>query len=225
MSNFKRRRLPVEILLLCVRWSCKYGISYRDLAEMMQERGIKVELSTIFRSVQRYAPEIGKRVRCYRGAHSGSWRVDETNSDPSSRDQDTNAVFPTGLQMIMSGNVNTLERFVGADAVWLLSNRGGRDPSLRWERLSAMFNHQSQGDHHNPKHKPEATIQSDEILALHAKPPQVPGRRKRHPGARVSGCLKFRSDASSYNSRHPRKAEISWSIHGRKSGTEVRRRS
>jgi transposase, IS6 family len=33
---FKRRRFPVEIILLCVRWSCKYGISYRDLAEMMQ---------------------------------------------------------------------------------------------------------------------------------------------------------------------------------------------
>jgi len=33
---FKRRRFPVEIILLCVRWYCKYGISYRDLVEMMQ---------------------------------------------------------------------------------------------------------------------------------------------------------------------------------------------
>ena len=37
---FKRRRFPVEIILLCVRWYCKYGISYRDLVEMMQERGV-----------------------------------------------------------------------------------------------------------------------------------------------------------------------------------------
>ena len=38
---FKRRRFPVEIILLCVRWYCKYGISYRDLVEMMQERGVE----------------------------------------------------------------------------------------------------------------------------------------------------------------------------------------
>ena len=48
MSLFKRRRFPVEIILLCVRWYCKYGISYRDLAEMMSERGISVSPSTIF---------------------------------------------------------------------------------------------------------------------------------------------------------------------------------
>ena len=40
MSLFKRRRFPVEIILLCVRWYCKYGIGYRDLAEMMSERGV-----------------------------------------------------------------------------------------------------------------------------------------------------------------------------------------
>jgi IS6 family transposase len=38
---FKRRRFPVDIILVCVRWYCKYGISYRDLAEMMQERGVE----------------------------------------------------------------------------------------------------------------------------------------------------------------------------------------
>lgn len=78
MSLFKRRRFPDEIILLCVRWYCKYGISYRDLAEMMQERGVEVDPSTIFRWVQRYAPELEKRVRRYQGHRSGSWRVDET---------------------------------------------------------------------------------------------------------------------------------------------------
>ena len=78
MSLFKRRRFPVEIILLCVRWYCKYGISYRDLAEMMEESGVAVAPSTIFRWVQRYAPEIQKRVRQYQGYRSGSWRVDET---------------------------------------------------------------------------------------------------------------------------------------------------
>ena len=78
MSLFKRHRFPVEIILLCVRWYCKYGISYRDLAEMMEERGVAVDPSTIFRWVQRYAPEIEKRVCQYQGYRSGSWRVDET---------------------------------------------------------------------------------------------------------------------------------------------------
>jgi transposase, IS6 family len=78
LSIFKRRRFPVEIILLCVRWYCKYGISYRDLAEMMQERGVEVDPSTIFRWVQRYAPELEKRVRRYQGHRPGSWRVDET---------------------------------------------------------------------------------------------------------------------------------------------------
>ena len=76
MSLFKRRRFPVEIILLCVRWYCKYGISYRDLADMMSERVVSVSPSTIFRWVQRYAPEIEKQIRPCEGPRSGSWRVD-----------------------------------------------------------------------------------------------------------------------------------------------------
>lgn len=78
MSLFKRCRFPVEIILLCVCWYGKYGISYRDLAEMMQEPGVEVDSSTIFRWVQRYAPELDKRIRSYQGPRSASWRVDET---------------------------------------------------------------------------------------------------------------------------------------------------
>jgi transposase, IS6 family len=74
---FKRRRFPVEIILVSVRWYCKYGIAYRDLSEMMQERAVNVDASTIFRWVQCYAPELEKRVRWYQGYRSGSWRVDE----------------------------------------------------------------------------------------------------------------------------------------------------
>ncbi len=69
---FKRRRFPVEIILVCVRWYCKYGISYRDLTEMMQERGVQVDPSTIMRWVHRYAPEHEKRVRAYRKRHGST---------------------------------------------------------------------------------------------------------------------------------------------------------
>ena len=61
-----------------MRWYCKYGISYRDLAEMMQERGVGVDPSTILRRVQRHAPELEKRIRPYQGHGSGSWRDVET---------------------------------------------------------------------------------------------------------------------------------------------------
>ena len=77
MSLFKRRRFPVEIILLCVRWYCKYGISYRDLAKMMEESGVAVDPSTIFRWVQRYASAIETRVRQYQAIdqdHGGLMR-------------------------------------------------------------------------------------------------------------------------------------------------------
>ncbi len=55
---FRRWRFPVGIILVCVRWYYKYGISYRDLGEMMQERGVEADPSTIMRWVHRYAPEL-----------------------------------------------------------------------------------------------------------------------------------------------------------------------
>ena len=79
MSEFKGRHFEGEIVLWAVRWYCRYGISYRDLEQMMGERGVSVDHSTIYRWVQRYAPEIEKRLRGqWRGPRSTSWRVDET---------------------------------------------------------------------------------------------------------------------------------------------------
>src|SRR5512144_2098396 len=87
MSVFKRRRFPAEVILLCVRWCCRYGISYRDLEEMMAERGVAVDHATLYRWVQRYAPELEKRVRWYqrlpiivlargRNLRQGGWQVE-----------------------------------------------------------------------------------------------------------------------------------------------------
>jgi transposase-like protein len=75
---FKRRRFPAEIILPCVRWYCRYGISYQDLEKIMAERGVAVDHVTLYRWIQRYAPELEKRVRWYQGYRSSSWRVDET---------------------------------------------------------------------------------------------------------------------------------------------------
>ena len=79
MEDFKWRHFSGIIIIGCVRWYCKYGISYRDLEEMMQERGVEADHTTIYRWVQHYAPEIEKRLRWYWKPCLGySWRVDET---------------------------------------------------------------------------------------------------------------------------------------------------
>ena len=79
MSEFKWRHFEGEIILWAVRWYCRYGISYRDFEQMMGERGVPVDHSTIYRWVQKYAPEIEKRLRWqWRRPQSRSWRIDET---------------------------------------------------------------------------------------------------------------------------------------------------
>ena len=79
MSDFKGRHFRGEIVLWAVRWYCRYPISYRDLEAMMTERGVAVDHSTIYRWVQRFAPEMEKRLRWqWRRPQSRSWRVDET---------------------------------------------------------------------------------------------------------------------------------------------------
>jgi len=75
---FKWRHFQPAIILLCVRWYLRYALSYRDLEEMMAERGLVVDHTTIFRWVQRYAPELEKRCRPHLKAYNDSWRVDET---------------------------------------------------------------------------------------------------------------------------------------------------
>ena len=77
-SPFKWRHFEPSLILLCVRWYCRYQLSYRDVEEMMRERGLDVDHSTIFRWVQRYAPEINKRIRQHLKMSGASYRVDET---------------------------------------------------------------------------------------------------------------------------------------------------
>ncbi|MBW4542770.1 MAG: IS6 family transposase, partial [Myxacorys chilensis ATA2-1-KO14] len=75
---FKWRHFLPQIILLNVRWYCRYALSYRDLEEMMQERGMEVDHSTINRWVLKYAPELDKRIRPHLNPTNDSWRVDET---------------------------------------------------------------------------------------------------------------------------------------------------
>lgn len=75
---FKWRHYQAAVILLCVRWYLRYSLSYRDLEEMMAERGLKVDHSTIARWVLAFAPELEKRVKPQLKPTNDSWRVDET---------------------------------------------------------------------------------------------------------------------------------------------------
>jgi transposase-like protein len=75
---FAGRHFDREVIILCVRWYLRYKLSFRDLVEMMAERGLDLAHTTILPWVQRYTPEFCKRWNRY-GRRSGqSWRVDET---------------------------------------------------------------------------------------------------------------------------------------------------
>jgi len=78
VNLFKWRHFEKEIIVLTVRWYLRYALSYRDLEEMMQERGLSLDHTTIYRWVQCYAPEIEKRARPYLSKTNDSYRVDET---------------------------------------------------------------------------------------------------------------------------------------------------
>lgn len=75
---FKYRHYEAQIILLCVRWYLRYGLSYRDLEEMMAERGLSVDHTTIFRWAQYFAPILEKKCRAKLRQTTDSWRVDET---------------------------------------------------------------------------------------------------------------------------------------------------
>ena len=77
-NSFKWKHYEGEIILLNVRWYLKYPLSYRNLKEMMIERGIQVDHSTIMRWVHQYSPEIEKKIRRHLRPTNDSWRVDET---------------------------------------------------------------------------------------------------------------------------------------------------
>jgi transposase-like protein len=76
ISVASRHRYPMEIILLCVRWYCRDGASYRELADKMQARGLRVDHATIFRWVRRYASGIAKDGHAL--GRPGPWQLDES---------------------------------------------------------------------------------------------------------------------------------------------------
>ncbi|EJR62460.1 hypothetical protein IIO_02391 [Bacillus cereus VD115] len=75
---FKWKHYQPDILLLTVRWYLRYNLSFRDLVEMMEERGLSIVHTTFMRWVHQYGPELDKKIRSHLKQTNNSWRVDET---------------------------------------------------------------------------------------------------------------------------------------------------
>ena len=77
-SVFAGFRFPPEVITVAVRWYLRYGLSYRDVEELLAERGVDVDHVTVYRWVQRFTPEFIEAARLCRHAPGDRWFVDET---------------------------------------------------------------------------------------------------------------------------------------------------
>jgi transposase-like protein len=77
-SAFVGLRFPAEVIVLAVRWYLRYGLFYRDVEELLAERGAAVDDVTVYRWVQRFTPLLADAARFGRHSPSDRWFVDET---------------------------------------------------------------------------------------------------------------------------------------------------
>lgn len=77
-NMFKWKHYQPDIILLPIRWYLRYNLSFRDLVEMMEERGLYLAHTTIMRWVHQYGTDLKKRIRKHLKPTNDSWRVDET---------------------------------------------------------------------------------------------------------------------------------------------------
>ena len=77
-SSFTGFRFPPEVITVAVRWYLRYGLSYRDIEELLAERGIEVDHVTVYRWVQRFTPLLIDAARPCRHVPGDRWFADET---------------------------------------------------------------------------------------------------------------------------------------------------
>ncbi|MBV8675120.1 MAG: IS6 family transposase [Acidobacteriaceae bacterium] len=176
MSGFRWRHFCGEVILWAVRWYCRYGVSYRDLKEMLHERGVEVD--------QRYAPELEKRLAWYRSRLSFSWRVDETYVKVKDRWRYLyRAIDKNGatldFHLSQRRNMEAAKRFLGAalkrahgciprvistdknpaygDAIAALKKEGTLPPYVE-HRQAKYFNNRLEADHGQLKRRIRPTL-------------------------------------------------------------------
>ena len=77
-SAFAGFRFPAEVIVVAVRWYLRFNLSYRDVEELLVERGVEVDHVTVYRWVQRFTPLLADAAGPCRRAVANRWFVDET---------------------------------------------------------------------------------------------------------------------------------------------------
>jgi transposase-like protein len=77
-SAFTGFRFPADVIVVAVRWYLRYNLSYRDVEELLVERGVDVDHVTVYRWVQRFTPLLANTARFGRHSPGDRWHVDET---------------------------------------------------------------------------------------------------------------------------------------------------
>ena len=78
MIGFKGRHFPKDLIIMAVRWKIAYPLSYRAIEELMEERGVELDHSTVQKWVVHYAPQFEQAFRKRKKPVGKSWRMDET---------------------------------------------------------------------------------------------------------------------------------------------------
>jgi IS6 family transposase len=115
-SAFAGFRFPSDVIVVAVRWYLRCGLSYRDVEELLAERGVEVDHVTIYRWVQRFTPLLAEAARPCRHAVGLRWRVDETYVKVAGRWRYVYRAIDQSGQVIdvfvsPRGNTNAARRF------------------------------------------------------------------------------------------------------------------
>jgi hypothetical protein len=82
-SAFSGFRFPPDVITLAVRWYLRYGLSYRDIEELLGERGVEVDHVTVYLWVPRFTPLFAEAARPFRHAGGDRWFVDDMSRSPA----------------------------------------------------------------------------------------------------------------------------------------------
>ena len=167
---FKWRQTAPEVILCAVRWYLRYSLSLRDVEELLDERGLKADHTTVWRWVQRYGPELEQRLRRHLKPTNKSWRVDETY------------VRVKGRWCYLYRAIDS----TGATIDFLLS-------ALRDAAAAKRLFRQALSD---PSHPQPRVINTDQARHYGAEPapPRAPRRRTRFEARAQSACATKRAN-------------------------------
>ncbi|WP_370277038.1 hypothetical protein [Xenorhabdus bovienii] len=108
MLSFKGRHFPKDLILMAVRWKLAYGLSYREIEELLEERGADVDHSTVQKWVVYYAPRLEQAFWKRKKPVGRSWKMDETYMGFSDHSPH---LFPCSLLALATSGFQRKNRF------------------------------------------------------------------------------------------------------------------